>query len=101
MSCTIVGVTFVLLGETFPPPDNSLSRWAPLIFAAIGGAALLVATALYVHSLKRSHQRLLADLESQLADRRRVDEALRVSEAFYHSLVESLPQSILRKDREG
>jgi len=29
------------------------------------------------------------------------EEALRHSEAFYHSLVESLPQNILRKDLRG
>ena len=33
--------------------------------------------------------------------RRAAHEKLRESEAFYHSLVESLPQNILRKDREG
>jgi PAS domain S-box-containing protein len=32
---------------------------------------------------------------------KRVEEALRESEAFYHSLVESLPQHIIRKDRAG
>ena len=51
--------------------------------------------------MKKSHNRLLANLESELAERRRVDEALRASEGFHHSLVESLPQSILRKDLEG
>src|SRR5262249_27660316 len=34
-------------------------------------------------------------------ERRRVEDALRASEGFHHSLVESLPQSILRKDLEG
>ncbi len=33
--------------------------------------------------------------------RRRAEEALRDSEALYQSLVESLPQNVLRKDREG
>jgi two-component system NtrC family sensor kinase len=101
MSCAIVGVIFVVLGQASPPAANGLSRWSPLIFAASAGAALLVATGLYVHRLNRSHRRLLADLESELAERQRVDEALRASEGFYHSLVESLPQSILRKDMEG
>jgi two-component system NtrC family sensor kinase len=47
---------------------------------------------------------VLAALGSQIGqflDRARVEEALRESEAFYHSLVESLPQNILRKDLEG
>jgi PAS domain S-box-containing protein len=36
-----------------------------------------------------------------LAERRRAEEALRASEGFYHSLVESLPAAILRKDLQG
>jgi PAS domain S-box-containing protein len=34
-------------------------------------------------------------------ERKRAEEALEKSEAFYHSLVESLPQKIFRKDLEG
>jgi PAS domain S-box-containing protein len=102
MSCSIAGLSFIILAaETFPPPENTFSRWAPLLFAAIGGVALVVAMALYVHRLNRSHGRLLTSLESELAVRRRVEEALRASEGFHHSLVENLPQSILRKDLEG
>lgn len=37
----------------------------------------------------------------QLLLRQRVEHALRQSQAFYHSLVESLPQNLFRKDREG
>jgi PAS domain S-box-containing protein len=37
----------------------------------------------------------------QELERSRAEKALRESEAFYHSLVESLPQSILRKDLNG
>ncbi len=36
-----------------------------------------------------------------ITDRKAAEEALRNSELLYHSLVESLPQSIFRKDREG
>jgi PAS domain S-box-containing protein len=36
-----------------------------------------------------------------VTEQKRVEEALRESEAFYHSLVESLPQHIIRKDRAG
>lgn len=35
------------------------------------------------------------------AQRRQANDALRASEAFYHSLVETLPQNIIRKDRTG
>jgi two-component system, NtrC family, sensor kinase len=102
MSCSIPGFFInILLGVTFPPPSTDLSRWAPLLFATVGGFALVVATVLYVHRLNRSHSRLLANLESELAERLRVEDALRASEGFHHSLVESLPQSILRKDVDG
>jgi PAS domain S-box-containing protein len=37
----------------------------------------------------------------QVLERQRVEKALRDSEAFYHALVESLPQNIYRKDRAG
>jgi PAS domain S-box-containing protein len=37
----------------------------------------------------------------QVVERERIEKALRDSQAFYHSLVESLPQNIFRKDREG
>ncbi len=36
-----------------------------------------------------------------IRDRLKAESALRTSEALYHSLVESLPQCIVRKDREG
>jgi PAS domain S-box-containing protein len=47
---------------------------------------------------------MTAALGSQIGhvlERQRVEKALRESEAFYHSLVESLPQNIFRKDLEG
>jgi PAS domain S-box-containing protein len=37
----------------------------------------------------------------QFVERQRIAQALKESEAFYHSLVESLPQNIIRKDRQG
>ncbi|GIW79785.1 MAG: hypothetical protein KatS3mg105_1592 [Gemmatales bacterium] len=46
----------------------------------------------------------LASLGSQIgqfAEQTRITEALRHSEALYHSLVETLPQNIFRKDRQG
>ncbi len=38
---------------------------------------------------------------TDLTEHKRGEEALRRSEALYHSLVENLPQQIIRKDREG
>lgn len=40
-------------------------------------------------------------LISDITDRKRAEEQLVASEAFYHSLVEHLPQNILRKDLQG
>lgn len=36
-----------------------------------------------------------------ITEQKKFERALRESEAFYHSLVESLPQNLFRKDREG
>jgi two-component system, sensor histidine kinase and response regulator len=46
-------------------------------------------------------RRHLVELERSLGEERRAKEALRDSETFYEALVESLPQFIIRKDREG
>ncbi len=72
-----------------------------LLFTAVAILALGAATTLYVRQLNRSHARLLASLETELAGRRKVEDALRASEGFYHSLVENVPQVIFRKDLEG
>jgi two-component system, NtrC family, sensor kinase len=40
-------------------------------------------------------------LRRQSAEREQVEKALRDEQAFYHSLVECLPQNIFRKDRDG
>src|SRR5262249_423866 len=42
-----------------------------------------------------------ARLEQEMAEGKRAEEALRESEALYHSLVEHLPVLIYRKDRDG
>ena len=72
------------------------------ILLTVAGAVLMTA-GMVVHTLRltRSHRRLRARLEEQVAELRATEQALRESEVFYHSLVESLPQSILRKDLNG
>jgi two-component system NtrC family sensor kinase len=72
--------------------------WVILLLAIPLLMALLT---IHVTRLNRSHIRLRAKIETQLAERRKAEEALRESEVFYHSLVETLPQSILRKDLNG
>jgi two-component system NtrC family sensor kinase len=84
------------------PVDLGRSDIVMIWLVAAGTAALVVmAMTVYVLRLNRSHVRLRAELESQLSALRKIEKALRESEVFYHSLVESLPQSILRKDLEG
>src|SRR4051794_11581763 len=72
----------------------------PIISAGIAILCMSI-VAVYVHRLNGRHARLLEHLENELAERRKAEEALRASEGFYHSLVESLPAAILRKDLEG
>jgi PAS domain S-box-containing protein len=78
--------------------------WYIVLFglAALGITALvLVVAMLRMSYLNRRNERLNADLERELAERTKAEEALRASEAFYHLLVETLPQNILRKDQDG
>jgi PAS domain S-box-containing protein len=73
------------------------TAWMALFLAATVGAV----GAWYVWWLRRRHTDLSSDLRKTAAERRRAENALREAEVFYHSLVESLPQSILRKDAAG
>ncbi|GAC1471289.1 MAG: hypothetical protein NVSMB9_17290 [Isosphaeraceae bacterium] len=87
----------VLIGDTIPPWLYLIPSISAAFFVIV---ALLVMMA-HIRQLKNRHARLLADLETQLVERRRAEEALRASEGFYHSLVESLPAGLLRKDLDG
>ncbi len=72
-------------------------RWG--YFVSATAVALLVVSSIVVFALLIGTNAGLIDrTESQ---RRQVHQALRESEVFYHSLVESLPQNILRKDLQG
>jgi two-component system, NtrC family, sensor kinase len=61
----------------------------------------------FLHTLNKPDEDMLSMLVAlgsqvgQFLERKQIEDALRESEAFYHSLVESLPQNIIRKDREG
>ncbi|MBI5397383.1 MAG: PAS domain S-box protein [Verrucomicrobia bacterium] len=54
-------------------------------------------------ALKDEAGRIMGTLSSgeDITERKRAETALRDSEGLYHSLVENLPQSVFRKDREG
>ena len=82
-------------------PGLSQFDFAPIILAAAIAALPTVAMIVYAVRLNRSHRRLRTKLEEQLSELRATELALRESDVFYHSLVESLPQSILRKDLNG
>lgn len=64
------------------------------------GVAAVAAT-LSSRGLRKRQQSLSTDLETLSGQRDEVQRALWESEVIYHSLVETLPQSILRKDLEG
>ena len=52
-------------------------------------------------TLNEQHEQLNQTLEDELRHRTAAEKALRNSEAVYHSLVENVPVSLFRKDREG
>ena len=88
-----------LLAATTPAPSSAVSITA--IVASLVTVTTLVTCLVYIRRVDRRHARLLAELENELAEKRRAEDLLRDAEGFYHSLVESLPASILRKDLEG
>jgi PAS domain S-box-containing protein len=49
----------------------------------------------------RGHISGAIGIATDITEREQAEQALRNSEAFYHSLVENLPQNILRKDARG
>jgi len=89
------GFTFWIFSATWPADNPALVSTALLM-----GVAAVAAT-LSSRALRKRHQALSTDLETLSDQRDEAQRALRESEAIYHSLVETLPQSILRKDVEG
>jgi PAS domain S-box-containing protein len=69
----------------------------------IGGAALALAlvTAVQAWWWRKRHTHLFSSLLAAADERQRAERDLRQTELFYHSLVETIPQMILRKDLEG
>jgi len=82
-------------------PAGAAPRLRTWLAVAAVLLALMAATTAYALRFSRRLARLGADLETELAERERAEGALRASEAFYHSLVEGLPQNIVRKDLGG
>jgi PAS domain S-box-containing protein len=72
-----------------------------LLGVLFGLVLLFAGAALALWRQRRRHTVLSVDLETEADKRRRAVQALRETEVLYHSLVETLPQMILRKDLEG
>ncbi len=77
---------------------------APQTFEENGTAAGVARTYLATKAPYRDHQGNvigLIGISCDITERKRVVEELKDSEALYHSLVETLPLNIFRKDRQG
>ena len=91
-----------LLGDLKPSFSTLLVLFCILLLVGIGYT---------VHQLYDAHgqlERRTVDLSAsnkqlkrEVTERRLTENALRVSENFYYSLVETVPQNIFRKDAEG
>ena len=96
-----------------PRPRWALAARFAVPFTGMVVGLSLIGWAVLVESFKLAPHGLLAAIALGLvwwngrvlsrseADRRRADRIARDGEQFYHLLVESIPQNILRKDREG
>ncbi|MGC8641709.1 MAG: sensor histidine kinase [Isosphaeraceae bacterium] len=67
----------------------------------LGLFLLMVGASVSLWRLRKRHTDLAVDLETAADERRQAVRALRETEVLYHSLVETLPQMILRKDLDG
>ena len=83
------------------------SLWLPL-FCCLVLLASLVYSIRKLHNANNQLERRSRDLSSsneqlkrEIGERGRIEQALRASENFYSSLVETVPQNIFRKDLQG
>jgi PAS domain S-box-containing protein len=84
------------------------TTWFRLLLGCVALTTVLIFSRWRMARVERNArelQRQNIDLEKRIAERTaelaKSYDALRISEYFYHSLVESLPQIIVRKDAEG
>jgi two-component system NtrC family sensor kinase len=73
--------------------------WILALVAAV--LAVMAGAGVSLWRLRKRHTVLSTDLEIEVDERIRAVRALRETEVIYHSLVETLPQKILRKDLDG
>lgn len=72
-----------------------------VLITLVGVLVVMITAAFSLSRLRKRHSDLSTDLEAAADARRQAVRALRETEAIYHSLVETLPQKILRKDLDG
>jgi two-component system sensor histidine kinase/response regulator len=99
------------LGAGGNPPRATVASRAglatALVLPILSGAESIGALEIYSRRQRRPDPDLIAVLRTlgaqvgQFIARKRAEQALRDSEALYHSLVETLPMSLFRKDRAG
>ncbi|HZR16550.1 MAG TPA: PAS domain-containing protein [Verrucomicrobiae bacterium] len=64
-------------------------------------ASILLVALTWASSLRNQVHQRTEQLHAEIAEHKRTEEALEISERFMRSLVESLPQNIIRKDLSG
>jgi two-component system sensor histidine kinase/response regulator len=110
----LAGHSWTLRFTTTPAFDATIPRDLSRLVGASGGLISLLLFGI-AWSLSRTRERALAmasdmtaslretnqKLQQEMNDRRRAEQASKDSEALYHSLVETLPLHILRKDLQG
>jgi two-component system sensor histidine kinase/response regulator len=99
------------LGALDQPPRAALAHRvglrSTLVFPILSGAEAIGALEFFSREGRRPEPEMLTVLGGlsaqvgQFIARKRAEQALRDSEALYHSLVETLPLAIFRKDRQG
>jgi PAS domain-containing protein len=95
---------FIIAAQNLAIAHPAAASTSLVLAAWAGGIALVaVALGLGLRSLRWRglRARRMAKLKAQAVERRRAERALRQTEVFYHTLVETLPQMILCKDLEG
>ena len=103
-------VLAVSRSEIFGPINRLLAQLVGLVAGVIllGTVGMVVVlrplagrVILHTDELENQIYQKTAALNTELAERKRAEKSLCDSEALYHSLVDTLPTSILRKDLDG
>lgn len=96
--------------EFFAPVNERLAVLGAVTFGLVllGAAGMILVlrplagrVILHTDELESQVYEKTAALNTELGERKRAEKSLRDSEALYHSLVDTLPISILRKDLQG